>query len=164
MSQTAVGVKAPRIAEHAGMTVAGLAERYSPQTKGAIPALWQRFVPYLGGIPGQMGPDMYGVCTGYEPDGSFHYLCGVRVAAGQILPVGLTSVEIPHQTFAIFTHTGHISGISATWTAIFAEWLPSSGCSLEVEPNFEVYSEAFDPQSGVGLVEIWIPLKAGTAA
>ena len=164
MPPMGMGLKAPRIAEHAGMTVAGLAQRYSPQTKGAIPALWQRFGPYIGRIPGQLGRDTYGVCARYEPEGSFQYLCGVQVEAGRSLPAGLTSVEIPRQTFAVFDHAGHISGISATWKAIFAEWLPSSGCSLEVEPNFEAYREAFDTQSGMGLVEIWIPLKAGTAA
>lgn len=164
MPDTATILTAPRIAKHAGMTVAGLAERYSPQTSGAIPALWRRFGPIMRDIPGQVGANTYGVCFGFEPDGSFNYLCGVQVAPGQALPAGLTSVEIRNQTFAVFDHTGHISGISATWKAIFGEWLPSSGCSLEVEPQFEVYSEAFDPQSGMGLVEIWIPLKAGTAA
>ncbi len=164
MPATAMSLKAPRIAEHEGMTIAGLAQRYSLQTKGAIPALWQRFVPYLGSIAGQVGSDTYGVCFGYQPDGTFNYLCGVQVTAGQTLPAEFTAVEIPHKTFAVFAHTEHISVIGATWLAICEEWLPSSGCTLEGEPNFELYTDAFDPSSGCGLVEIWIPLKAGTAA
>ena len=47
--------------------------------------------------------------------------------------------------------------------AIFSQWLPAAGCTLEVEPNFEVYTDQFDPHTGTGLVEIWIPLKAGSA-
>jgi len=73
-------------------------------------------------------------------------------------------VKIPRKTYAVFSHTGHISNLHLMWQAIFSEWLPVSGCTLEEEPNFEVYTDRFDPRSGTGLVEIWIPLKEGIAA
>lgn len=86
------------------------------------------------------------------------------MAGSKFVPDALTAVEIPRKIFAVFSHSGHISGLPETWRAIFAEWLPTSGCTLEVEPNFERYTEAFDPSTGTGLVEIWIPLKAGPAS
>ena len=164
MQATTNAPKPPHFVDQAPMIVAGLVERYNKKTQGKIPALWQRFEPWLGTIPAQRGSDTYGVCYNYGPDGSFDYLCGVQVAGSKSVPDGLTAVEIPRKTFAVFSHTGHVSDLSASWQAIFADWLPASGCTLELEPNFERYTSAFDPRTGTGLVEIWIPLKAGPAS
>ena len=163
MYATTKAHETPRFADQAPIIVAGLVERYNRKTKGKIPQLWQRFATCIGTIPGQVGSNAYGVCYNYGPDGSFDYLCGVQVAGSRSVPDGLTAVEVPRKTFAVFSHTGHVSELSATWQAIFADWLPTSGCTLDKEPNFERYTEAFDPQTGTGLVEIWIPLKAGSA-
>jgi len=163
MQQTAIDLKPARLAVHEPIVVAGLTERYSPLTKERIPALWQRFVPHLGSIPGQLGTETYGVCYGYRADGSFEYRCGVQIAEAVALAAELIAIEIPHANYAVFAHTGHISTIGATWQAIFQQWLPASGCTLEGEPNFELYTDQYDPPSGTGLVEIWIQLKAGTA-
>jgi AraC family transcriptional regulator len=164
MQETPNTPQAPRFADHAPIIIAGMVDRYNQKTKGKIPQLWRRFVPYLGSIPDQVGNDTYGVCYNFGPDDSFDYLCGVQVAGSKSVPDGLTAVEIPRKTFAVFSHTGHISGLPATWQAIFADWLPASGCTLDVEPQFERYTEAFDLQTGTGLVEIWIPMKAGPAS
>jgi AraC family transcriptional regulator len=164
LTQSAIELKPPRFAEHEPMVIAGLSQRFSLQTKTQIAALWQRFVPYLGHIPGQLGSTSYGICLNYQPDGSFEYLCGVQIAGSPPLPAELKTVEIPRANYAVFLHSGHISAIGVTWQAIFQQWLPVSGCTLEGEPNFEVYADDFDPRSGIGLVEIWVPLKAGTAA
>lgn len=154
----------PRFADLAPIIVAGLADRYNRKTKGSIPQLWQRFAPCIGTIEGRVGSDTFGVCYNCGPDGSFDYLCGVQVAGSRSVPDGMTAVEIPRRSFVVFSHRGHVSHLSATWQAIFSDWLPTSGCTLDEEPNFERYAEAFDPVAGTGLVEIWIPLKAGPAS
>jgi len=164
MEQVKIELSPPRFAEHPAVSVAGLSQRYDQQTKHQIPALWQRFVPYMGNIPGEVGSTSYGLCRNYGAGGSFDYVCAVQVAGSPSLPAELTTVEIPRTTYAVFAHTEHISAIGLTWMAIFSQWLPVSGCTLEGEPNFEVYTDQFDPRSGTGLVEIWIPLKAGNAA
>ncbi len=151
--------KSPRLAEQAPIIVAGLAERYNNKTKAKIPFLWQQFMPWMGTISGQRGTDTYGVCYNYGPDGSFDYLCGVQVAGSKAVPDGLAAVEIPRKTFAVFSHSGHVSELSAVWQTIFSEWAPTSGLALETEPNFERYTDKFDPHTGTGLIEIWIPLK-----
>jgi AraC family transcriptional regulator len=163
MNQAAIELSPPRLAEHPAIVVAGLAHRYDQRTKSQIAALWQRFGPsYMGKIPGQVGSTSYGVCYNYGSDGSFDYLCAVQVNGSPSLPVELTAAEIPATRYAVFSHTEHISTIGLTWMAIFSEWLPASGCTLKGEPNFEVYTDLFDPLSGTGLVEIWIPLKEET--
>jgi AraC family transcriptional regulator len=59
----------------------------------------------------------------------------------------------------VFTHDGHISTIRGTWKSIWSQWLPGSGHKLADAPFFERYGEAFDPRTGSGGFEIWIPLK-----
>ena len=47
------------------MLIAGLSETYNSAGGAAIPAQWQRFMPYLGRIAGQRGGKTYGViCNG----------------------------------------------------------------------------------------------------
>jgi AraC family transcriptional regulator len=162
MQQAAIELKPIRFAGRESIVVAGLTERYTPLTKVQIPVLWQRFVPWLGDIPERAGEETFGVCFNYGTDGSFGYLAGVRVTEAVSLPTELTAIEIPAATYAVFAHTGPVSTIGATWQAIFHQWLPASGCTLEGEPNFELYTDQFDPRTGTGLVEIWVPLKAGT--
>ena len=38
-------------------------------------------------------------------------------------------------------------------------WLPESGLCMANAPNFERYDEKFDPLTGDGGLEIWIPVK-----
>jgi len=55
-------------------------------------------------------------------------------------------------------HEGHISGIRNTWSAIYNNWLPNSGFKLTDMPEFELYSEDFDPVEETGSVSIYIPV------
>ena len=52
----------PRYETHKGMTIAGLRGHYTFETLDDIPALWARFAPHLGNIPGQLGEADYGLC------------------------------------------------------------------------------------------------------
>jgi len=56
---------------------------------------------------------------------------------------------------------GHISGIRGTWATIWNKALPESGYQLADAPDFERYDENFDPRTGMGGVEIWIPIHNG---
>lgn len=149
----------PRIEDGGRMTIAGLMERYDDETVAGIPAQWQRFVPYLGNIGGQKGNRSYGVCCNADEDGNIDYLCGVEVSEGADLPAGFQRVALQDQRYAVFRHQGHISEIRRTWKTIFAKWLPDSGYRLTKAPDFELYSEDFDPVAGTGFVEIWIPIE-----
>jgi AraC family transcriptional regulator len=71
----------------------------------------------------------------------------------------LSHVRVPEQRYAVFTHREHIAVIRRTWNTIWNKWLPESGHTPADAPNFERYSEQFDPVTGMGGFEIWLPLK-----
>jgi AraC family transcriptional regulator len=60
----------------------------------------------------------------------------------------------------VFTHRKHVSTIADTLDAIWTKWLPNSGHQAAEAASFERYGAAFDPRSGMGGFEIWLPLKA----
>ena len=53
----------------------------------------------------------------------------------------------------------HISTIRRTVNTIWNHWLPASGMKAADAPNFERYDEKFDPLTGNGGLEIWIPVE-----
>lgn len=138
--------------------IAGLCERCTEETSALIPALWQRFQPHLGHVPGQIGRDAYGVIAKGDHEGQIDYIAGVEVSDVSDLPAEYSRVRIPSLRYAVFEHQGHVSAIRRTWMTIWNRWLPDSGHRLADAPEFERYTEAFDPWSGAGGIEIWIPL------
>lgn len=149
----------PRFESRNAFLVAGLSARYDYETcGGGIPAQWQRFAPYIGNVPGQVGTDAYGVRFNSDDTG-LDYACGVEVSDFSRLPPDLSRVRVPANRYAVFTHSGHVSAIRSTWYAIWNKWLPKSGHQLADAPDFERYDARFDARSGAGEVEIWVPLK-----
>ena len=149
----------PRFETRQAFLVAGLSARYDYETcGGGIPAQWQRFAPHIGNVPGQIGTDAYGVRYNSD-DSGLDYLCGVEVGEFSSLPPELSRVRVPANRYAVFTHRGHISAIRSTWATVWNKWLPQSGHQLADAPDFERYDSRFDPRSGNGEVEIWVPLK-----
>ena len=66
----------PRLVNGRTLLIAGLSERYSSETSAGIPAQWQRFAPYLGNIPGQVGRTAYGVVCNGDDSGNTDYSLG----------------------------------------------------------------------------------------
>ena len=149
----------PRFVDGKPLLVAGSSERYHCESSSGIPAQWQRFNAIFGKVPGQVGKVAYGVCYNADDSGNFDYLCGVEVADFSGLPDELSRVRIGAQRYAVFTHSEHISTIRRTWNTIWNKWLPESGHAPADAPNFERYSEQFNPVTGMGGVEIWLPLR-----
>jgi AraC family transcriptional regulator len=75
-------------------------------------------------------------------------------------PDGSRYVPFPARDYLVFRHRGHISGIPATWWAIMEDWLPRSGCRMADALNFDRYADDFGANTGLGGVEIWIPIEA----
>jgi len=46
-----------------------------------------------------------------------------------------------------------------TWYTIWNKWLPESGYRAAEGPELERYGKEFDPRTGSGGFEIWIPIK-----
>lgn len=150
----------PRFEDGQPFLVAGLSERYSCDTSTAIPSQWQRFGPYIGTLSAQVGKVAYGVCCNADEAGHFDYLCGVEVSDFSSIPAELDRLRIAAQRYAVFTHREHISTLRRTMNTIWNQWLPASGHVPADAPNFERYDEKFDPLSGMGGLEIWLPLKS----
>ena len=150
----------PRFETLGPMQLAGLSEHYSCQASAGIPDQWQRFTPYLGTIPRQVGSTAYGVIYHFDSDSNFDYMCAVEVAGASDLPRGLNSLELPEQRYAVFAHPGHIASIRAVCAAIWNNAIPESGLQVVSAPTLERYGPEFNPATGLGGFEIWIPVQA----
>lgn len=140
------------------MRIAGMRERYTRDSMDEVPALWERFMRHIGKVPGQVGLFAYGACYNTDHQGGFDYMAGVEVADNVRLPPPLAAVTLPEQTYAVFQHRGHVSTIARTWAEIYGRGLFEAGLRPAGAPAFERYDGRFDPVSGEGTVEIWVPV------
>jgi AraC family transcriptional regulator len=147
----------PRFEEFGPLLIAGLAESYTDETSAGIPAQWQRFVPHLGHVPGQMGGVAYGLLFPTAIPGHWDYACGVQVSDFADLPAEFQQFSLPKKKYAVFSHRGYISTLRSTWDHIWSKWLPESGMRISRDARIERYSETFRPTE-MGGVEIWIPI------
>lgn len=159
-AQKTIDLPDPREEKAGAMTIVGLAERYAYNDVGGIPSQWSAFQPYEGTL-GEKPGLWYGVSDAFdESAGTFRYTCGVAVESPQDIPQALARINIPAQTYLAFTHSAHISELRRTLQAIWGEYIPA--CPFEAEegqPILEVYDERFDPRTGLGGLEIWVPVK-----
>jgi AraC family transcriptional regulator len=150
----------PRFETGKALLVAGIGERCTHENQGAgIPSQWQRFHQKVAEIPDRVGQVAYGVCCNGDDSGNFDYIAGVEVSDFSDLPREFSRVRIAEARYAVFTHSEHISTIRRTVNTIWNQWLPASTLKVADAPNFERYDVNFDPQTGNGGLEIWIPVK-----
>jgi AraC family transcriptional regulator len=148
----------PRFEENDRLLIAGLSSRYTFETSEGIPRQWQRFGPYIGNLAGQIGPETYGVSHNFDGSG-FEYMAGVKVSHFAALPDGFETVRIRRQRYAVFQHGQHVSMLRRTHYTIWNKWLPDSGKLIADAPNFERYGKQFDPMTGTGPIELWVPVE-----
>lgn len=149
-----------RLETSPGLTVAGISHQYRGNTFG-IPAQWRQLAPQLEGLSARVGDQAYGIAYNFEEGGVFDYLCGVQISTGAGLPSHWRSLFLPEgQRYAVFRHDQHVSEIRHTCDAIFTHWFPTSGYRLSSAPFFELYGPEFDPSTGLGGLEIWVPLES----
>lgn len=152
----------PRIAHRSAFNVVGMAEHFTPATSSRIPELWTRFVARLDEIPFRHGTDTYGLCVDADPAGGeeagFTYVAGVEVARIDAIPDGMMALTVPAGRYAVFTHRGHISRLPDTVKQIWGRWLPASPYRHVRRPDFEHYDARWDPQTGLGEIDVWVPI------
>jgi AraC family transcriptional regulator len=155
---------APRFETAKAFLVAGIGERVSCDNGAIIPGLWQRFHREIADVPAGADkaatPVAYGVCCNGDDAGNFNYIAGIEVLDFSDLPRRFASVRIPEQRYAVFTHAEHVASIRRTVNTIWNHWLPASGLTAADAPNFERYDARFDPVTGDGGLEIWVPITA----
>lgn len=148
----------PGIVTHRALRVVGLSKRYTMNEVAGIPAQWQRFVPLMSNLVGDQRQTTYGI--GYNNDDTGKdYMCAVEVKNFGEIPRELTRLSIAEHLYAHFTHQGHVTLFRSMWKSIFNDWLPTSGYDIAHAPDFERYGEAFNPITGEGLLELFVPVK-----
>jgi len=157
--KTGYTLEPPRFVSSPPTLVVGLAERHSFGATQGIPGQWQSFMKHYAEIPGKVQPIPLGVSTNMDDDGNFEYITAVEVFKVSDLPKGLSQFRIPAQHYAVFRHSGHVSTLGETYSAIWNDWLPAHSRKAADGPSLERQLESFDPRTGLGGVEIWIPLE-----
>lgn len=153
-----VDVAAAEIKERDAFRVVGLSTHCTFEDTSAIPSLWQRFNERENDVPCAVGGAAYGVCCDADEAGRFRYVAGVESTAVADVPPGMDSVSMPAGRYAVFTHSGHVADLPKTFYTIWNKVLPDAGFEPKKAPDFELYDGRFDPSTGRGAVEIWIPI------
>jgi AraC family transcriptional regulator len=152
---------APQFCERPMLLIAGFQHYFKFQDRGGIPSLWQRFTEHIGHIPTEVRGSTYGVCLtpSSGDDEGFDYLAGVEVRSFDLLAEGLVGLRIPSQTWARFSHQGHVSEIASTCAGA-VEWLRAEGRAAAGgrAQMIEYYGPGFDPRTGLGGCEVWLPV------
>lgn len=159
MSDTTTLVEEPRTEAPGELHVAGQSCRYAFADAGGIPMQWQNFAPLIPAINPDPDAATFGVI--HNSDGEhFDYLASVELAAGASTPSDADSLTLAPQTYLVFWHPGHVATLHATCDAIWNQWLPASSYQAAQAPWFERYGAEFEPTTGAGGVEVWIPVVA----
>jgi len=147
----------PRFVNHPGMLLAGLRQTHAlASAQQSIPAQWQQFRDQvLPQLPAHSA--RYGAIGGADHQ-QMDYLCAVEVEHFDDVPDITDRMHVPAQHYAVFTHSGSISGIAQSWQTIMETLMPELGLHDARTPPFELYDERYDVEKGEGLVEIWIPI------
>ena len=111
-------------------------------------------------IPGRLGNDSYGVCWNMRADSGFDYLTGVAITRGETLPAEFSVLDLKARRYVVFAHKEHISSIASTIDTIWAKWVPVCGLNIAHAPCYERYTPEYNPATGLGGTEIWVPLEA----
>lgn len=148
----------PRFELHGPLDIVGLPKNFTSETRDQIPKLWERFAKWIGHVPHQIDNSTYGVIRNNDKGRGFYYMAGVAVSATTAVPDDLRWVQLPLQPYAVFTHPGPVSQLFQTMCAIYSQWVPTADVELADAACFERYGEDFDPQTGLGTIEIWLPL------
>jgi predicted transcriptional regulator YdeE len=147
-----------------GFRIIGIKTRTSNSAemagKGKIGPLWKEFMSkgVASKIPGKINHDIVALYYDYESDanGPYSLMIGTKVNKDVKVPEGMVSIEVPAQSYALFTtDQGEIPGIIfKTWKKI---WDLSEKTELKRKYTFdyELYGKrASNPKSAQ--VEIFV--------
>jgi AraC family transcriptional regulator len=168
MTTHASTLPAPTFTTGRAFLVAGSREDYTFARRQQIPEQWRRFGErWFGRVPGEIGREAYGIVLP-PPAGSgadFTYVCGVEVSDLSQVPPELHRLSVPAYRQARFVHRGPVAELSETIDAVMTSWLPQSGLAIDAAAHPEIpglvewYGANFEPTTGTGDMEVWVPVK-----
>ena len=147
----------PRFEQRQAFTVVGMKYRGKNENE-EIPQLWEEFWPRHGDIKHRATPnESYGVEDNFDmQSGEFDYIAGLDVTEASDIPEGMTVIEVPAQTYAVFDCT--LPTIIETVHYVYDEWLPNSDYRRGKGPEFELYDKRFDPEGGKLTMSYYVPV------
>ncbi|MEJ0023736.1 MAG: AraC family transcriptional regulator [Alphaproteobacteria bacterium] len=147
----------PRFVSAGPLILVGLIERQSLGRVETIPTQWGDFMQSYEEVADVADEIPVGVSFIPDDEGAFDYACAVIVGRADSIPAGLKRIDLPKQEYALFEHAGHVSTIHNTYLAIWDQGV--DGRDLADAPSLEKHKPAFNTRTGMGGVEIWIPLE-----
>lgn len=143
----------------------GLKGEFAPESLSTdIPALWGKFVPRIREIKHRAkGWVKYGACRA-TPDKKLEYAAAVEVERFEPAMDGFAAITLAPGPYALFNHHGHIRDIGKTWDAIMNSWMKEEGYVHRPGAyDFERYDERWNPETGEGIVDIYIAIEHARA-
>lgn len=154
-----LGLGRPRFEDGTSMRLVGLNQRYTMESRTGIPNQWEAFIPRIQGQSAFHQENVYGVSWNTSSQGDFDYLTGVEPKSPGHVPDGMCEIDLEACRYVIFEHAGHVSTMPSTFETIWKRWVPDCGLKVSGKACFEKYTPSFDPSTGMGGMEIWIPLS-----
>jgi AraC family transcriptional regulator len=149
----------PWLTEGPAVRAVGLPGRHSFDKVIGIPIQWETFMTsYYSQIPHRLDGIPIGIQKPADDEGGFDYICAAEVSTFGLVPQDLVRVELPARRYAVFEHRAHVSMLFHTYAAIWNEVLPEHGWALAQAPVLERHLPSFDPGTGEGGLQLWIPL------
>src|SRR5262249_35889823 len=135
----------------------------SPSCGAGSPRASPRCPPPTQGGPARPGRERSAAARAAAPatvgEACFTYLAAVEVETLADVPDGMLAVTITANTYAVVTHTGHISRLPDTVRHVWGRWLPASRYRHVPAPDFELYDPVrWDPGTGDGDVDLYVPV------
>jgi len=153
----------PRMEVHSGLNVVGLGQYITRENASHIPVLWEQFAHKFHALHGRKSAARYGLCQlrrgVLDGQDALLYVAGVECRALAPVPEGLSRYEVPASRYAVWPHVGPIGELGYTWDRVWDEWLPQSGLLTRDSFAYELYGETWDPETGRGPLEIWVPVE-----
>lgn len=148
-----------RFTDAPAMLLAGLRRTHAfAEAERTVPAQWAEFTE-LAAVAGLDAPVTYGAICGTDMAAQrFEYMTAIEVPTFDGLAEAIGRMRVPAARYAVFEHHGSIATLRTTWDAILHSWYPASGERDAGTPDFERYDARFDPATGTGTVEIWVPV------
>ena len=102
---------------------------------------------------------IFGICMdGVNADSEFDYWIADDYTAGQPIPEGCATLEIPGGTWAVFPCT--LATLQQTNTRMWKEWLPNCReYRLGGKYDVEMYGPFCEADPGASYVELWLPVE-----
>lgn len=158
--RTRTGALPPsRVVDEPRILVVGLGEKFPCGPSIGITGLWLRFAPYMEAIPARREAMPIGITYNFRDEAGFDYLAALEVTRFGDTPRELTQMEIPARRYAVFTHTRHVSRLPETFRVIWDVMLPAMNVRPADAPSLERHLQSFDPLTGEGGIDVWIPLE-----